>query len=547
MHDAASCREWIASLSVQKHDRLSLLHGLISELPDSALPWQAQLEIAELARTAYLAAVDAQIRALDLRAFPLGDSDRQQVLSMTGGLRAAARVFEYLHEAQGGDALLVADPADPRTGQQILAFARGLDCRARAVIALQRCRIEVQAPDWDELCLLAHRARSFRMSDVRVSDPMSSRGSVSCRELFIAPLLVRLAEPACLNPAEFEFSAKLARRWAGRVGYRIGDGRGTQETCSGPTLSLSSLSSVRLVTNGLRDRMQVRLQQLAELEVSEEARLPGGMTVASGSRLLNDLLHRWCEPRSVIDEPASELGRLKVCFGFPSFSMLAGHSAQALTEPGRKRGHSSAGTASWHAVAQRTYSYGQFEVDSLMRRAYRAERVDPLQNWVADGWVAQLVTSQAGRAVLVGNFCAASIVDGGLTLMQLEAPDSPAFQGDDANSPARRVLGRVRGFSQRVDTAAAALGAHRVIIEVWAGKPDLVGLRSTKSADFEDVLSLKSRQQDEPESLVMPRGLYRQGDEAVLREHETDCRIRFESVIESGPDYDRVCFTRIGF
>jgi hypothetical protein len=560
VRDAASCRAWLARLAAGDSGRLLQVDRLLRGLARSAQAPDLVLEIAEQARPVHLAELAGVIDRLDARAFPLADSDRARLLTALESLRLGRNLYKQIHTE-----LLDAGEASTRTVipgaanslRVVMPLARALDYQTRLLIASQRLKVAVEPEDWDELCTLAHHLRASTFIDTRLPDEAPLLQAGTSRALFVYPLLVWLAGPYLRSPAEFALVTRLARRWSGRVGFRLEEGVGSQDTRHGPSVGLTQRHTVRLVTHRLQRRIETRLRELEVLGTRAVPRLPRGLTLDATRRLLTDLTRLWCEPRSVGRAPDALLGEMQLRFGFPE--LPESPSASRDDAPRTRRGTGSDGGRSrqgnrkpsaWHSAASRAYIYGRFENNTLIRMALGgAPPPDPLSQWAQDAKRADWVSIEQQQAVFEGVFGRGEVQLSALALVVPPAldrdPGLPGRRPQSGPSP-KRIFGRVVSLSQRFPSDARQPARLRVSVAVWSGLPTLVGVRAGEDPFFHDAYLLTpDAGTGEATSLVLPSGHFHGPSAATLRESDRDHRIRFEELLDRGPDYDRVRITRL--
>ncbi len=566
VRDAATCRAWLAKLAQGDSGRLLQVDRLLRGLVRSTQAPDLVLEIAEQARPVHLAELAGVIDRLDVRSFPIADSDRARLLTALESLRLGRNLYKQIHtELVGASeaATRTVIPGAANSLRVVMPLARALDYQARLLVAQQRLKVAVDPQDWDELCTLAHHLRVSTFIDTRLPDESPLLTAGTSRALFVYPLLVWLAGPYLRSPAEFALVARLARRWAGRVGFRLEDGAGSKDTRHGPSVALTESHTVRLVTHRLQSRIEARQRELEVLGAKAVPRLPRGLTLADTRRLLTALARRWCEPRSVFRIPDALLGEMQLRFGFPDLpetspsSNPQSESPPAATRVGTARSgtgarsrHAARKPNSWHSAASRAYIYGRFENNTLIRMALGgAPPPDPLSLWAEGAQQAEWVSIERQQAVFEGELAGPGIQLGALALVVPPAmgrdPGLPGRHPQSEPSP-KRIYGRVVSLSQSFPSDARRPVRLRVSVAVWSGLPALVGVRSGQDPFFHDAYLLTpDSATGEPTCLVLPSGHFRGPDVATLRESDRDCRIRFEELLDRGPDYDRVRISRL--
>jgi hypothetical protein len=544
IRDAASCRAWLARLSADDGSRLSAVDRLLRSLIRSDQAPDLVLEIAEQARPVHLVELGGVIDRLDTGAFPMNEADRRRFLAAAESLRLGRNLYKQLHTRLVEDSGVSTRSVIPGTApslRAVLPLARALDFQARLLVALQRLRVAVDAEEWDELCMLAHHLRASTFIDTTLPDETPLLRPLTARALFVYPLLVRLSRPESRTQAEFAVLSRLARRWSGRVGFRLMDGAVSHDGGQGPSLAISERSSVRLVTHRLKRRLDERRAEVDALGRKGASRLPKGMTIESTQRLLTDLDQAWIAPGLVPRVPLVRLGEMRLRFGLPQI--------QAAQPQGRAASGSDRPVA-WHSAASRAYIYGRFEQNTIIRMALGDEPVaDPLLEWAGGARAADWVSIERQQSVFDVTFATEGLRLGSLVTVVLSAPadvKTPLLAQGTAQADGRRMFGRVVSLQQQLSSDSRQAPVQRVGVAMWPASPALVGVRLGEDPFFNDAFLLApDPSSGEPLSLLMRTGTFRGADSAMLREAMRDVRIRVDHLIESGPDYDRVRISRL--
>jgi hypothetical protein len=352
--------------------------------------------------------------------------------------------------------------------------------------------------------------------------------------LFVYPLLLRLAAPWSRSAAEFALASRLARRWAGLVGFRLGEAAGAEgDLRHGPALMLSDRRTVRMVTRRLRRRLEERRADLESLGAKAAERLPAGMSLAGARKLLVDLERLWCEPRVVQHAPDVPLGRMGVRFGLPQLGDAVG--AQGERRP-----------VALHAAATRAYIYGRFEHNTIIRQALDPRRpVDALSAWAEGAEGADWVSIERQQAVFETDAVTPGLELGGLAMVVAPRAESAAAatRKSQAEASRGRMFGRVVSLAQRLPDDLRQATRKRIGLNVWSGAPTLVGVRVGEFTQFQDAFMLcPDPATGEPESLVMAPGSFAGPAAAMLRESMRDRRIRLEELLDRGSQFDRIRF-----
>ena len=542
IRDAASCRAWLSRLSAEDGSRLSAVDRLLRSLQRSDQAPDLVLEIAEQARPVHLVELAGVIDRLDTGRFPMSEADRRRFLSAIESLRLGRNLYKQLHtrlvDDSGVSTRSVIPGAAPSL-RAVLPLARALDFQSRLLVAMQRLRVVVDAEEWDELCVLARHLRASTFIDTALPDEAPLLRPLTARALFVYPLLVRLARPETLSAAEFALAARLARRWSGRVGFRLMEGSVSHDGGQGPSLAVTERNSIRLVTHRLKRRLDERRAEVDGLGRKGAARLPKGMTIESTQRLLAELDQAWIAPGMVPRVPHVRLGEMRLRFGFPQVDPAPVRAKAAPDRP-----------LAWHSAASRAYIYGRFEQNTIIRMALGDEPIcDPLADWVSGARPADWVSIERQQSVFEFSLAAGEIALGSLVTVVVSAPadakQSAPSQGSVA-SEGRRMFGRVVSLAQQISVDSRQGPVQRVGVSIWSASPVLVGVRIGEDPFFNDAYLLApDPNSGESMSLLMKTGTFHGADSAMLREAMRDVRIRVDHLIERGPDYDRVRISRL--
>ena len=555
VRDAASCRAWLERLAAARAGRLESVDRLWRTLEGAGHPTEQQLEIAEQARPAHLGEVETVLERIDPAAYPTPDRERAQLAAVLASLALARDVYRGIHvrlqeEAMSGgdagtddaDAVRSAAPAArsatavPAAAlRSVIPLVRALDYQVRLLAAMQRLRLAIDADEWETLCMLAEALRASTFLDTHMPDPAPLLGRPSTsRALFVYPLLLRLAAPWGLGAAEFRLVARLARRWAGLVGFRLDEAAGAEaDLRHGPALMLSERRTVRLVTRRLRRRLDERRRDLAAVDPKAAERLPAGLSPDGARQLLADLERRWCDPRIVQQVPDVPLGRMGLRFGLPQ----AGDAGAG--QPDRR-------PAALHAAATRAYIYGRFEHNTIIRQALDPRRpADALSSWAQGAQAADWVSIERQQAVFETEAVTPGLELGGLAMVVAPRAETAGGNARTARADAARgrMFGRVVSLGQRLPQDLRQPTRKRIGLNVWSGSPVVVGLRIGEFAPWQDAFMLfPDPATGEPASLVMPAGAFSSPAPATLREAMRERRIRLEELLDRTRQFDRVRF-----
>ncbi|MCL4746481.1 MAG: hypothetical protein KJZ83_13860 [Burkholderiaceae bacterium] len=569
IHDAESCRDWLDGLRATTHDRLEEFAELLADLGLSSLEPERVLAIVEQLRPAHLAELCAVFDRCDPDVFPMKAAERRACARALAGLAQGRELYKSLHErlrspddppteidtrtfSQAGDAAATITAApraksavkgaakagrgSPRTitappTSAAVPLGRAIDYQARMLVAMQRLKLAIAHAEWDEICLLARRMRAASLLDVPLLRAPTARA------LFVYPLLIWLSHPNSRGAAQAALIERLARRWAGRVGFRLEQGAILHDTRNGPSIELTEHHTVRLVSHRLVPRIASRLAELEAMGTRTTSRLPRGLTLATTRLTLEQLRESWCEPRARYLVPDVKLGVMRLRFGFPA----GAHQGE--------RAGTGRGRANLHVPVSRGYIYGRFESNTLTRVSSTDPLADPLAPWIEAAEPADWVSIERHQSVFEGSFATGGVALGAIVMI-VPVASAPLERTEGNASDARHrarpgfMLGRVVALEQRQRTDPEAPMRHRVSVAVWSGRPLLVGVRVSDGSYQDAFLIAPDASLGEPESLLVRARCVRAGERATLRDGMRDCGLRVDEVLELGPGYERVRITR---
>ncbi len=583
IHDAETCRDWLEGLRATGHDRLEEFSELLADLGLSDLEPERVLAIVEQLRPAHLAEIAAVFDRVDPDVFPMKAAERRACARAIAGLVQGRELYKSLHErlrspddppteidtrtfGQGSEpgATITAAPraksgaksgakagvkagvkagrggprtiTAPPTGVAV-PLGRAIDYQARMLVAMQRLKLAIAHTEWDEICLLARRMRAASLLDVRLPDDAPLLRAPTARALFVYPLLIWLSQPNSRGGPQAALIERLARRWAGRVGFRLEQGAILHDTRNGPSVELTERHTVRLVSHRLVPRIASRLAELEAMGARAATRLPRGLTLATTRLTLEQLREFWCEPRARYLVPDVKLGVMRLRFGFP-----AGAQEGGRTGSGRVR-------ASLHVPATRGYIYGRFESNTLTRVSSSEPQEDPLAPWIEAAELADWVSIERHQSVFEGIFTSGGVALGAIVMIvPVPSGTRERVEGKpaDARISARPgfMLGRVVALEQQQRCDPDAPMRHRISVAVWSGRPLLVGVRVSDGSYQDAFLIAPDASLGEPESLLVRARGVRAGERGTLRDGMRDCGLRVDEVLEHGPGYERVRITR---
>ena len=527
VRDAASCRQWLDELPTEARQRLSAIDMLLARLARPGPAADPLFEILEQARIEQVRAIDRCVAPLAGLVLPFAEPDWERLASALASLRASRDLFKRAYSLMlgiHGDDTRSIIPGATNALRVAMPLARALDAQARIVSLLLRHRITPLAADWDALCVLARHMRRTTFQDEALIDEVPLVKPTTARALFVYPLLLQAAALPSRASAEGGVADRLATRLAAKVGYRIDDGA-PQPNPYGPTIVLSSGHAVRLDAHRLPASIGRRRQQwLASAgEASSRKSLPlaGSTTWA----LLEDLERRWTEAsllgapragREAAGDGAEGARNTRLRFGLPRIHAADMQPVAEARAP--------------QAATDAAYDYTRrWEQNTIMRVALGSDvdRCDPAALVMAEGEaVDRLEELDAGRLALMRHGSAPRAALGALVAIA---------RGSGLS------LATVESIEQVPESDYLRLRCQRLGLRCWRGTPVPVGVRIGEALFFVDAWLLPGdAAAGELPSLVLPPRRAHAGACAVLREPDREVAIRFASLIERGPGYERL-------
>ncbi|MCZ7559821.1 MAG: hypothetical protein M5U30_07075 [Burkholderiaceae bacterium] len=527
VRDAASCRQWLDDLPAEAQQRLSAIDRLFARLARPGPAADPLFEMLEQARIEQVRAIDPCLAPLAGLALPFAEPDWERLGGVLASLRASRDLFKRAYSLMlgiHGDDTRSIIPGATNALRVAMPLARALDAQARIVSLLLRHRITPLAADWDALCVLARHMRRTTFQDEALIDEVPLVKPTTARALFVYPLLLQAAALPSRASAEAGVADRLATRLAAKVGYRIDDGA-PQPNPYGPTVVPGSGHAVRLDTHRLPASIARRRQQWlasgAEAPPRKSLPLAGSATRA----LLEDLERRWTEAsllaapgagREIAGDGADGPSDARLRFGLPRI-----HAAdmQPVAE-----------TRAPQAAPDAPYEYtGRWEQNTIMRVALGrdVDQRDPVALVMAEGeavdWIEEL---EADRLTLLRHGLAPRAALGALVAVARGSGLSLATIESIEQVPGPDYL-RLRG--------------QRLGLRCRGGRPVPAGVRIGEALFFVDAWLLPGdAAAGELPSLVLPPKRAHAGACAVLREPGREAAIRFVSLIERGPGYERL-------
>ncbi|MBU6271162.1 MAG: hypothetical protein KGQ67_07660 [Betaproteobacteria bacterium] len=505
--DGPACRQWLAAQDPADPRLLPSLEALLASIGESVRSPDLRLEIAEQARPVHLRALDRLAASLRACPFPMPQGQRRVAARLLAGLQLGREVFERLHAElrEHTDAeVRTIIPGTTLSLRAILPLIRALDYQSRLIVAQQQARLRVGHQDWDRLCLLAADVRASTFQDVVLPDLAAFGRAPTARALFIYPLLMALISPGARSEPELALAARLARRWAPRVGFLIAPGSRVTPCVSGPVLGLGPRQTVRLDSHQLLPRLAIQRDQVDRLTPGARIRLPRGLSLGATRELLALLAERWSPGYVALSLPDAPLGRLRAGLGFPGPGL-------PMRGDDRRAGPSTA----------------------LRDWALAGERVD---------WVAQ----EHGQWFIEREFAAPLSLGDLLTLAVVTGDARGRAAGRDAGNPAVR-LARVVSLSQRLGDDLALPPVQRVGLSVWPGEPRPLLIRNEGAGLPVDAVLLSADPVSrEPESLILPaRADAQRGARLHLGEAGRDGRVELVASVLGSPVFRQWLFRRL--
>jgi hypothetical protein len=521
VRDVQSCREWFGTLPGDGAERLAAIGALLARLNRPGIDADPLFEILEQVRVEQVRTIERLLAPLEARPVPYAEAQWHLVAAALANLRASRdlfkRTYSQMLRSDGGDAHSII-PGAANALRVVMPLARALDAQARMVALLLRHRTVPLAADWDALCVLARHMRRTTFQDETLLDEVPMVKPVTGRALFVYPLLLRAAALPRRSMAEGKFADGLASRVAAKVGFRIDHGE-VDANPHGPTLRLTAEHSVRLDTHRLPDSLARRRQHWLAGGGERPRR---GIPLTDGvlGALLDDLARCWTDPTV---EPApqptaapSATQSARVRFGLPHL-----HAADLRAGADNHRPAPAGGS--------NRYVYGRWEHNTIIRLALGAEgeRHEPAALLMAEGETVSRLECRPGKRYVFERYGSAPRAVLGALL---------AIAAQDALS-----LGTIEAIEQLPQADYLRLCGHRLTVRCWDGVPVPAGVKIGDALSFTDAWLLPGdATTGQLPSLVLVPGRAHAGARAVLREPERDVPIRFASLVERGPGFERL-------
>lgn len=514
--DAAGCKAWLARLpQLSVAQRQARLAGQVKALPAAAVAATAKFEILELLHGAV-----AQVQADRAKQY------RGKPLPLEAGEAAAFRDTAELWRLMAGayDALIdaMAGPAPELAAHAAEICQRALHHTERCLF--EYCHIYHAAPSalWQQLHRLYLFAENAGMTDTPVQDAAARRVSAtSCGRTYRHALLLHLAQPDALTPAELDTVDGWLERWSPLVTLAPVAAAGSPipalavDLASGKGAALASQlgAGAGTVRHLQLDALNRALRQtLAGLKQQTPAQLGlGNLTREACERLLMRLHVQWCAAgtgRMDTRTPAS----IKVLIS-PNLASMHFHlTGKSFRQPGGEI------TA---AERQRLEMFGS--VSEAGEIALASQRSAALETWV--------IVNQSVSGFL-GTTREKEVVSR-ISHRQLVA----------LQPPTRKVM--YLGVVQRLNVDEE--GTMWIGLRIILGVPQAAAARIVEQpgAQYDRALLLpEDKARKVAASIVVLPGWFKPGRIlSVYPEKEGERRIRLQSVLDAGPNFERASYT----
>ncbi|MGA2550976.1 MAG: hypothetical protein ABSF50_12575 [Burkholderiaceae bacterium] len=550
LQDATACKTWLATLTPPDSiDNLKRIAECIGEVMEGPLAPARKYEVIDRIRVVLHSQVSERIRDTEYRAVPLMTNEAEPVWALIDTAEDLREAYEVLI-ARLGD-----QPFETVSGNQgreertvpvatkLMALHRALDTNALVLVLYMRLRVAVPDRLWDQHCRMGQLSRQLGVPNEQVTDPLHASLTETCREAFNLPILLALADPTMLSPAEFHAAQFCSLRWSSKVGFRIdsaaelGSPPVRPTGNPGPVVQLASNEhQVRLDTQKVLQSIERRIILLNEGNSPASLGLGDSISVSASRTLLNGLLRRWGKvmPES-IDFPEQ--------FWRPSLSEFALAAIAAAQAPDTQRRSIITSTS-----ASVTYDYTRMPDDSLTRTKgeLERERIDRMLE-EAETWS---VVGELPDSIL----CMRRHVRPRLNLGQLVGLKLGGKAG-----PIPFLLGAVQALQQGVNDNSQGMArpasTHLVRIRLIPGLPQAIiaahdqvevepSYLLVPNAALSDDVPIWDRVRAAPTqySLVLPAATFRPARTMRIVAEGLATVIRLDELVNRGLDYDHVKF-----
>lgn len=541
IRDAAACAAWLTTLGRSDEALASIAEFLIEGAQDT-LALGVQMEILDQVRVLVFAELCGRVDHAEFRALPLSTADTASVWGVVDTTNALRDAYQRL-------ALRHTDPvsgATPDPAARLTALHRALDLHGHLITLYLSVCMAVPAGIWDQHCRMGQLVRELDGQDNPQDDALNATVSATCREAFVAPVLLALADPAALSQTEFRLVRALARKYAGKVGFRIDPlANPTARAAARPVINPGAV--LRLGEHLVRfDSQRVRPSFDSRIEALDAGKSPaqigfGDRLSAAASRALLVRLIRLWGPLTTdaIDAPEHQWRK-------------PGHD-QALAILGMPGQRESASQRPSSLPVSGTYSYERHRRDGLTRSQQEIER-DRLADLLAQGETWQLSGEVADTLL-----CTRTQLRPRVSINQLVAL-KPG--GKSGNTPL--LLGVVQGLQQTLEPddegRMRPAVAHLLRVRLLTGLPLLVNA-SSEGADIEcafllvtappgsapdlstDQIWERVRAAPQQYSLILPLANYRPQRAVRAAAGGGVANLQCEELLLRGLDFDQVSFS----
>lgn len=361
--DAAAARVWVQGLG--HPGSTEMLAGIAEYLRESRADRIAplvRLQVLDPLRVAVCAALKEHRDQDEARSLPLSASDGGHLwdlIDTAGLLRDCYRdLVDGLKDATPG-------PQDDRP--QVTALHRALDLHAQILLLFLLLRVAVDESDWDLHCQLGQKVRDLDVQDVARPDSSNATLGTTCREAFVAPVYLALADTAVMNRLELQLVASFVRRYCGRVGFRIDAlasvprPGGRPPINPGPVVRLAGWQ-VRFDSQRVYVSLEKRSAALEQGGTPAQVGFGDRLSVAGSRNLMGRMMRVWGAVH--VDDIDTPEGRWEAS-EFPELQALLGNSGGGAEGSKKKP---------MPAQAVNVYSYNKVRRDGLSVTPVAAEK-----------------------------------------------------------------------------------------------------------------------------------------------------------------------------
>lgn len=523
--DPESLRRWLTTVGGAPAEALAQLDAWLLALRASPVPADLTLELLEAWRPVHVAAADTLAKSMGQLIFPMPLETWRVMTRLLQSLERAQAAFRdvyvQLTEVSGAATHMVI-PGTAHALRSVTPLARAMDYAARSLRLRMTARIHIPEDDWGKFAVMAQHLRISSFLDTALPGTPVLVKDNTARGLFVYPLLLRLADTYGLRSDRMIQVDRMARRWAGKVGFRIDEDGRLHDNPHGPTVVINDRVSVRLDTH----RLERRLREVIEGQTPIATGVVGSgvRTQRSGTDPVAaaEMMPLWCGRALPKRWVPSDHGAVGMRFGLPPPAQT---SAEPATDIALNPG-----------AASMAYVYGRFEHNTIMRMVLGNNgeaKVDPVAQYLDQGDGGTWVLS-SGSDAWVERFSAQSLGLGQIVAMRsIKRPDLP-FR-----------LGQLAAMEQITPAHGDNLRKQTLRIKLWPSDARLVGLRLADESFFTDCFELQNDPVLGPTLITAPARV-RSASMAALRLPEDDLRIELGEVVERGPGWQRMKYRLIG-